>query len=128
MSSGKTKKYSYYPGCSQEVTNRAYDVSSRNTARVLGLEMFELDDWNCCGATAYYPVRDKKYFMSYCGSYCRLCDWHTGKIKRTFIRAAGMVNEFGFAKLFKNDVDRENLMLGLSRIAGRGIAGISRKR
>ena len=63
MSSEKTKKYSYYPGCSQEVTNRAYDVSSRNTARVLGLEMFELDDWNCCGATAYYPVRDKKYFM-----------------------------------------------------------------
>ena len=39
-----------------------------------------------------------------------------------------MVDEFGFAKLFKNDVDRENLMLGLSRIAGRGIAGISRKR
>ena len=72
--------------------------------------------------------REKKYFMSYCGSYCRLCDWHTGKIKRTFIRAASMLNEFGFAKLFKNDVDRENLMLGLSGISGRGVAGISRKR
>jgi len=65
--------------------------------------------------------REKKYFMSYCGSYCRLCDWHTGKIKRTFIRAAGMVDEFGFAKLFKNDVDRENLMLGISRITGSSI-------
>jgi len=39
-----------------------------------------------------------------------------------------MLNEFGFAKLFKNDVDRENLMLGLSGISGRGVAGISRKR
>ena len=39
-----------------------------------------------------------------------------------------MVDEFGFAKLFRDDMDRENLMLGLSRIDGRGVAGISRKR
>ena len=39
-----------------------------------------------------------------------------------------MVDEFGFAKLFRDDMDWENLMLGLSRIDGRGVAGISRKR
>lgn len=39
-----------------------------------------------------------------------------------------MVKEFGFAKLFRDDMDRENLMLGLSGISGRGVAGISRKR
>jgi heterodisulfide reductase subunit B len=53
-----TRAYTYYPGCSQEGSNEAYDVSTRNVARVLGIEMVELDDWNCCGATAYFAVDD----------------------------------------------------------------------
>jgi len=55
--------YSYFPGCSLMVTNRAYDVSTRSAARVLGIEMVELDDWNCCGATAYMPIREKRSFV-----------------------------------------------------------------
>jgi len=51
--------YSYFPGCSLQTTNRAYDVSSRNVARVLGLEMVELEDWNCCGATPYMAIDSK---------------------------------------------------------------------
>jgi len=52
--------YSYFPGCSLQTTNRAYDVSSRNVARVLGLEMVELEDWNCCGATPYMAIDSKQ--------------------------------------------------------------------
>jgi heterodisulfide reductase subunit B len=48
--------YSYFPGCSLGATNRAYDISTRNVARVLGLEMVELEDWNCCGATPYMAI------------------------------------------------------------------------
>jgi heterodisulfide reductase subunit B len=51
--------YSYFPGCSLEATNRAYDVSTRNVARVLGLEMVELEDWNCCGATPYMAINSR---------------------------------------------------------------------
>jgi len=55
--------YSYFPGCSQTATNRAYDVSARKIAEVLGIEMLEIDDWNCCGATAYLPIREKRSFV-----------------------------------------------------------------
>ena len=55
--------YSYYPGCSLTATNRAYDISARSVARALGIELFELDDWNCCGATAYLPIREKRSFV-----------------------------------------------------------------
>lgn len=55
--------YSYYPGCSLRATNRAYDVSTRSVAAALGIELTELEDWNCCGATAYMPIREKRSFV-----------------------------------------------------------------
>ncbi len=47
-------KYAYYPGCSLEVNSAAYDVSVRAVAEELAIELEELDDWNCCGATEYF--------------------------------------------------------------------------
>jgi heterodisulfide reductase subunit B len=47
-------KYAYYPGCSLEVNSAAYDVSVRAVAKTLSIELEELDDWNCCGATEYF--------------------------------------------------------------------------
>lgn len=47
-------KYAFYPGCSLEVNASAYDVSVKGVARVLGLDLQELEDWNCCGATEYF--------------------------------------------------------------------------
>ena len=49
-------RYSYFPGCSLETVARSYDVSARMTADKLGIELTELDDWNCCGATAYFHI------------------------------------------------------------------------
>lgn len=54
------KVYAYFPGCSLEATNKAYDISTRNVARVLGIEMVELEDWNCCGATAYLSIDEHR--------------------------------------------------------------------
>jgi heterodisulfide reductase subunit B len=50
--------YSYYPGCTQEVSTRAYDLSSRTVAAALGLELMEIDDWNCCGSSPSYSLRE----------------------------------------------------------------------
>ncbi|MEA1996831.1 MAG: CoB--CoM heterodisulfide reductase iron-sulfur subunit B family protein, partial [Gemmatimonadota bacterium] len=55
--------FSYYPGCSQESTNKAFDISTRNVARVLGVEMVDLEDWNCCGATAYSAIGEQISFV-----------------------------------------------------------------
>jgi len=51
-------KVAYYPGCSLHATARAYDESVRAIAGPVGLELEEVDDWNCCGATAYMNVNE----------------------------------------------------------------------
>ena len=45
-------RYSYYPGCSLEATAKEYDQSMRAVAKMLDVELVELDDWNCCGASS----------------------------------------------------------------------------
>ena len=50
------KQYAYYPGCSLESLAKDYHTSAMAVARALDLELKEIDDWNCCGATAYFPV------------------------------------------------------------------------
>lgn len=49
-------RYAYYPGCSLETMAATYHVSSMEVAHKLGLELEEMEDWNCCGATAYSHV------------------------------------------------------------------------
>jgi heterodisulfide reductase subunit B len=50
------KQYAYYPGCSLESLAMSYHSSSIEAARELGVELKEIEDWNCCGATAYFHV------------------------------------------------------------------------
>jgi heterodisulfide reductase subunit B len=50
-------RYTYYPGCSLHATGIAYDKSMRAVFTKLGSELAELEDWNCCGATAYMSVQ-----------------------------------------------------------------------
>jgi heterodisulfide reductase subunit B len=45
-------KYFYYPGCSLEGTAKEYDISTRAVMRTLDVELLELEDWTCCGASA----------------------------------------------------------------------------
>jgi len=55
--------YTYYPGCSQEVSNRAYDLSTRAVAKALDMELEELKDWNCCGSSPSYSIRELPTFV-----------------------------------------------------------------
>jgi heterodisulfide reductase subunit B2 len=57
------RRFLYFPGCSLMATNRAYDISTRSVARVLGIDLAEVSDWNCCGATAYMAIREKEAFV-----------------------------------------------------------------
>ncbi len=49
-------KFAYYPGCSLEHTAKPYDQSVRAVFKALDVELVEIDDWNCCGATMYMSV------------------------------------------------------------------------
>lgn len=51
-----TRTFSYYPGCSLHATGREYDLSTRAVFASLGIELHELEDWNCCGASSAHAV------------------------------------------------------------------------
>jgi len=50
------KKYAYFPGCSLEKMASSYHKSALETTKIFDVELQELDDWNCCGATTYFHV------------------------------------------------------------------------
>ena len=54
--------YVYYPGCSLKSTGRAYDESLLAVCRQLDLLLPPIEDWNCCGATAYMAISELKAF------------------------------------------------------------------
>ncbi len=41
----------YFPGCTLSTKAKNYDRSGRAVAKALGLELEELPEWQCCGAT-----------------------------------------------------------------------------
>ena len=51
-------KYSYYPGCSLKGTAEEFDHSLRAVCSNLGIDLQELEDWNCCGASSAHGADD----------------------------------------------------------------------
>jgi len=51
--------YGYYPGCSLHGSSREYDLSVRRCAEALGVELREIPDWNCCGASPAHWLREE---------------------------------------------------------------------
>lgn len=40
--------------------NRAYDKSTQLVCKALDIDLAELNDWNCCGSTAYMSIHEMK--------------------------------------------------------------------
>src|SRR5574344_2117094 len=49
-------KIGFYPGCSLQGTAREYNESVKAIASAFDIDMHEIDDWNCCGASAAHAV------------------------------------------------------------------------
>jgi heterodisulfide reductase subunit B2 len=45
-----------YPGCSLNGSSREYNESVQAVAEAAGLELREIPDWNCCGATSAHNL------------------------------------------------------------------------
>ena len=56
-------QYMYYPGCSMDGTGKAYHDSIEAVLPELEIGLAELDDWNCCGATAYVAINERRSFV-----------------------------------------------------------------
>lgn len=48
----------YYPGCSSEHLARDFHLSVETLFSVLGIEIENLEDWNCCGAREIHDYQD----------------------------------------------------------------------
>ena len=47
-------KYSYYPGCTLRTKAKDLDTYARASAKALGFELEEIENWQCCGGV--YPL------------------------------------------------------------------------
>ncbi len=50
--------FSYFPGCSQTSSAEEYGLSSEAVCAALGIELHELPDWSCCGASSGHMTDD----------------------------------------------------------------------
>lgn len=48
----------YYPGCSLHASSELYDIQCKKVLEELGIELREIEDWNCCGATSASKTDD----------------------------------------------------------------------
>jgi len=55
-------QYIYYPGCSVKSTGKVYEESLLSVFKHLDTPLEEIDDWNCCGATAYFSIDESEAF------------------------------------------------------------------
>jgi len=46
----------FYPGCSLKGSSREYNESVLALARAFDIQLTEINDWNCCGATAAHNL------------------------------------------------------------------------
>ncbi len=49
----------YYPGCSLKTGSKFYETSIRKVFYNYGIELRELHDWSCCGASAAHTVDEE---------------------------------------------------------------------
>jgi len=54
-----TLEIGYYPGCALHGSSNDYEASVRACMKKLQVELKELDDWLCCGATAAHNINKK---------------------------------------------------------------------
>lgn len=47
-----SQDFSYFPGCSLATTASESNLSMMECSRTLGLNLIELEDWNCCGSSS----------------------------------------------------------------------------
>lgn len=49
-------RYAYYPGCTIGTTAVEFGRSTDAVCEVLGIQLAEIEDWNCCGASSAHSL------------------------------------------------------------------------
>lgn len=61
--------------------------------------------------------KERERHTSFCGSYCRLCDWFTGEFRVIFQSAMDALEIYGFKKQLEEEIDIDEFRSGLEIMA-----------
>ena len=94
-------KFSYYPGCTDHSTSLEYGLSTEAVFETLGVELVEIEDWNCCGAAATHSVN---HLLSLCLPARNIAKAQATQVTPLVIPCAGCFNMMKRAEYaLKND-------------------------
>jgi heterodisulfide reductase subunit B len=99
----EASKLTYYPGCSSQGSARHLDESLRAILPRLGVELEEIEDWNCCGASVGHIGGCQKPNLALTGRTLAKAQ-QTGRAEVVTGCAACYLNTHGGAEKIKADV------------------------
>ena len=73
-------KIPYFPGCTLKTTATNFEIPAIEVAKKLGIEMVELDRWNCCGVVSYLVSDDLMKHMAPVRNFIRVQEMNAAGI------------------------------------------------
>ncbi|MFP3952191.1 MAG: CoB--CoM heterodisulfide reductase iron-sulfur subunit B family protein [Candidatus Bathyarchaeia archaeon] len=101
----------YYPGCTLRTTAKNFDESAQSSAEILGLDMVELERWNCCGTVHALAKDDVMHYLAPIRNLIRVEELHaSGNVddERVVTLCAMCYNTLKRANIDANN-DREKM-------------------
>jgi heterodisulfide reductase subunit B len=94
-------KFSYYPGCTDHSTALEFGRSAEAVFKILGVDLVEIEDWNCCGAAATHSLN---HLLSLCLPARNIAIAQSAQAGPLVIPCAGCFNMLKRAEhVLKND-------------------------
>ena len=113
----KYQKVAYYPGCALEGTGHAYNRSTKELGKALGLDLVEVRNWNCCGAMEVKNVDPK--LQTYLSSRVMSLTRNDMKMDVVMAPCNGCYHNLKKAEHdLANDAESRNVVDRLSKKAG----------
>jgi len=101
-------KLAYYPGCTLHGTANEYDISMKAVFKELGLELIEIPDWVCCGATSAHTTDEN---LALTLPFLHLVETEKMKLDTVTVPCAACFNRLKITDYYaKNDKEKSEMM------------------
>lgn len=118
-----TRSIAYYPGCSVEGTAKEFDESTQEVCRALGIKLWEIPDWNCCGSTPSH-IYDPLLSAAISGRNLAICESHG--FDKVMTPCPGCLKALkGSLEVYNDPSKREDFLEILGRPFGGRIKAVS---
>lgn len=111
-------RYGYYPGCSLHSIAKEFDLSIRLSCPPLDLELVEVPDWSCCGASPGHMISEE---LSLALSVRNLCQAERHDLTTVIAPCAACYSRLKFAN--KGMREDARLMSRINWVLGEEFSG-----